>query len=113
MKAARGVGGGGGKRKADAVEKKVKSEPAAKKGKGKKKVKVEEDEDEEEEEEMGGGGGGGSVLEDLAELISMGKLAKMTVPQLKELCKERGLPVSGKKGDLIDRLKMDVEEDDR
>jgi len=112
MKAARGVGGGGGKRKADALEKKVKSEPAAKKGKGKKKVKVEEDEDEEEEEEMGGGGGGGSVLEDLAELISMGKLAKMTVPQLKELCKERVLPVSGKKGDLIDRLKMDVEEDD-
>ncbi len=58
-----------------------------------------------------GGGGGGSVQEDLEELISMGKLAKMTVPELKESCKERGLPVSGKKGDLIDRLQMDVEAD--
>lgn len=107
VKGVRG-GGGGGKRKADAVEK-VKSEPAAKKGgKGKKKGKVEEDE---EEEEMGGGGGS-SVQEDLAELISMGKLAKMTVPQLKELCKERGLSVSGMKGDLVDRLQMDVEAED-
>lgn len=106
VKAARG--GGGAKRKADAVEK-VKSEPAAKKGKGKKKVKLEEDE--EEEQEMGGGSGG-SVQEDLAEMTSMGKLAKMTVPELKEMCRLRALPVGGTKGNLIDRLKMEVEAED-
>jgi len=30
---------------------------------------------------------------------------KMTVAELKELCKEKGLPVGGKKADLITRLK--------
>jgi hypothetical protein len=42
----------------------------------------------------------------------MGKLAKMTAPQLKEICRARGLPVSGKKGDIIDRLQMDLEAED-
>ena len=36
----------------------------------------------------------------------------MTVAQLKELLKEQGLPVSGKKADLIERLAGAVEEDD-
>ena len=31
-------------------------------------------------------------------------LAKLTVPKLKELLRERSLPVSGKKQELIDRL---------
>lgn len=110
VKGARGGGGAGGaKRKAAAaVEKKVKSSPPAKKSKGKKKVKVEEeDEDEDEDDEEGGGAG-----HDLESLIATGKLSKLTVSDLKELCRVRGLPVSGKKGDLIDRLKMDVEEVD-
>ena len=36
----------------------------------------------------------------------------MTVAQLKELLKEQGLPVSGKKADLIERLAGAVDEDD-
>ena len=36
----------------------------------------------------------------------------MTVAQLKELLKEQGLPVSGKKADLIERLAGAAEEDD-
>ena len=36
----------------------------------------------------------------------------MTVAELKELLKEQGLPVSGKKADLIERLAGAVEEDD-
>ena len=36
----------------------------------------------------------------------------MTVAQLKELLKEQGLPVSGKKADLIERLVGAAEEDD-
>ena len=35
----------------------------------------------------------------------------MTVAQLKELLKEQGLPVSGKKADLIERLAGAVEEE--
>jgi len=29
----------------------------------------------------------------------------MTVPQLKQRCKDEGLPVSGRKSDLIERLR--------
>ena len=36
----------------------------------------------------------------------------MTVAELKELLKEQGLPVSGKKADLIERLAGAVEQDD-
>ena len=36
----------------------------------------------------------------------------MTVAQLKDLLKEQGLPVSGKKADLIERLAGAAEEDD-
>ena len=36
----------------------------------------------------------------------------MTVAQLKELLKEQGLPVSGKKADLIERLAGAVEEEE-
>ena len=36
----------------------------------------------------------------------------MTVAELKELLKEQGLPVSGKKADLIERLVGAAEEDD-
>ena len=36
----------------------------------------------------------------------------MTVAELKELLKEQGLPVSGKKADLIERLVDAAEEDD-
>jgi 3-deoxy-D-arabino-heptulosonate 7-phosphate (DAHP) synthase len=35
---------------------------------------------------------------------SNGDLNKNTVPQLKEMLRKRGLKVSGKKGELIDRL---------
>ena len=33
----------------------------------------------------------------------------MTVPQLKDALKEKGLPVGGKKAELIDRLKGGTE----
>ena len=36
----------------------------------------------------------------------------MTVAQLKDLLKEQGLPVSGKKADLIERLAGAAEEED-
>ena len=36
----------------------------------------------------------------------------MTVAELKELLKEQGLPVSGKKADLIERLVGAAEQDD-
>ena len=36
----------------------------------------------------------------------------MTVAELKELLKEQGLPVSGKKADLIERLAGAAEQDD-
>ncbi|KAM3573180.1 hypothetical protein VYU27_004854 [Nannochloropsis oceanica] len=89
--------GRGRKRKADAVTKTVKGKLVA------EKVSKAEDED----DEKIGGGGDRSVKD-----LSMGKLAKLTVPQLKEICRARGLPVSGKKGDIIDRLQMDLETDD-
>tara|TARA_R100001510_G_C7546860_1_gene132165 strand:+ start:59 stop:550 length:492 start_codon:yes stop_codon:yes gene_type:complete len=38
-------------------------------------------------------------------LYASNLLARMTVPQLKAHCKERGLKVGGKKADLISRLK--------
>ncbi len=42
----------------------------------------------------------------------MSELSNLTVAELKELLKEAGLPVSGKKADLIARLEeADVEED--
>ena len=34
----------------------------------------------------------------------MSDYEKMTVAELKEILKEKGLPVSGKKADLIERL---------
>ena len=40
----------------------------------------------------------------------MSDYEKMTVAQLKELLKEAGLPVSGKKADLITRLEENLEE---
>ena len=40
----------------------------------------------------------------------MSDYEKMTVAQLKELLKEAGLPVSGKKADLITRLEENMEE---
>lgn len=39
------------------------------------------------------------------ELYASNLLSRMTVPQLKAHCKERGLKVGGKKADLISRLK--------
>ena len=39
-------------------------------------------------------------------LYAKGLLWRMTVPQLKAECKERGLKVGGKKADLITRLKQ-------
>ena len=42
----------------------------------------------------------------------MSELSDLTVAELKELLKEAGLPVSGKKADLIARLEeADIEED--
>jgi len=46
----------------------------------------------------GGGGGGGGGQE------SEANLAALTVPVLKERLKEMGLPVSGKKAELIQRI---------
>ncbi|MDE0574156.1 MAG: SAP domain-containing protein, partial [Candidatus Poseidoniales archaeon] len=42
----------------------------------------------------------------------MSELSDLTVAQLKELLKEAGLPVSGKKADLIVRLEEAEEHDD-
>ena len=42
----------------------------------------------------------------------MSELSDLTVAQLKELLKEAGLPVSGKKADLIARLEEAEEHDD-
>ncbi len=81
----------------------AKSAPAKKKVKaeGKEKKKKKKAGSDDEDEDMGGGGGGGG--EDLQ---------KMTVAELKQLCRDRHLPVSGKKGDLIERLEMDSAIDD-
>ena len=43
-------------------------------------------------------------------LFSAEGFARMTVPQLKEECKSKGIPVSGKKSDLIARLQGGVVE---
>ena len=51
-----------------------------------------DDNDEEEDSAAGG------------EMLSPDDLAKLTVPILKEMLKERGLKVSGKKAELVDRL---------
>ena len=52
------------------------------------------DGDDDDEEDSAAGG----------ETLSQDDLAKLTVPILKEMLKERGLKVSGKKAELIDRL---------
>lgn len=38
------------------------------------------------------------------EILSEDDLTKLTVPILKEMLKERGLKVSGKKAELVERL---------
>ena len=52
------------------------------------------DGDDDDEEDSAAGG----------ETLSQDDLAKLTVPILKEMLKERGLKVSGKKAELVDRL---------
>ena len=49
---------------------------------------------------MGGGGGGRGIAKGSAE----GELESMTVVQLKEMCKELRVPVSGRKAELIQRI---------
>ena len=48
----------------------------------------------------GGGGGGRGIAKGSAE----GELESMTVVQLKEMCKELRVPVSGRKAELIQRI---------
>jgi hypothetical protein len=44
------------------------------------------------------------AVEPVQAKLDQGALSSMTVPQLKDMLKEKGLPVSGKKAELIDRL---------
>jgi hypothetical protein len=37
-------------------------------------------------------------------LASAGQLGKLTVPELKDACRGLGIKLTGKKGDLVDRL---------
>ena len=101
-----GSGGGGGKKKA--------KKPAAK-----KKARAADDEDMEEDEwgEKAGGGGGGDgdgdevdTMEAVRELIETGGINKLKVDEIKGYCRALGVGVTGKKADLIDRLKQVVEE---
>ena len=59
-------------------------------------VTAEEEEDDEEEEE--------EAVEPVQAALDEADLSSMTVPELKELLKEKGLKVSGKKAELIERL---------
>lgn len=49
--------------------------------------------------------------EDDAELVGA-DLRELTVPQLRELCDERGLPRSGNKGELIERLQAPADNEE-
>eukprot|EP00984_Skeletonema_dohrnii_P019969 scaffold9657_cov94-Skeletonema_dohrnii-CCMP3373.AAC.1 len=59
-------------------------------------VTAEEEEDDEEEEE--------EAVVPVQAALDEADLSSMTVPELKELLKEKGLKVSGKKAELIERL---------
>lgn len=108
MKAAAG-GGGKKKRKVeeDAEEEDEWGDGAAAEGKGKKNAKkgggkkrnaaADEEEDGGDEEE-------GDTVDAVRAQIADGSIHGLTVPELKVLCRKLGLPVSGKKADLVTRL---------
>jgi len=54
--------------------------------------------------EAGEGGGAGFSEQEIAGWVQTGQLAGLTVAQLKAICKELGLPVSGVKGELVNRI---------
>ena len=66
----------------------------------------EEEEGEEDVDEMSFDDniGGDETAESDGEILSEDDLTKLTVPILKEMLKERGLKVSGKKAELVERL---------
>lgn len=43
-------------------------------------------------------------MAELRAMVAQGKLAKLTVPELKEACRCLGLTVGGKKDDLVARV---------
>lgn len=47
-------------------------------------------------------------LDEYRDMIANGSLDKLTIPKLKEICGALGLPVSGTKGVLLDRIKGKV-----
>jgi ATP-dependent DNA helicase 2 subunit 1 len=47
--------------------------------------------------------------DDLKKLVKRGDLGKRTIPELKELLKNKGMSNNGKKTDLIDRIEAWVE----
>eukprot|EP00164_Ancoracysta_twista_P002354 GFYU01003113.1.p1 GENE.GFYU01003113.1~~GFYU01003113.1.p1 ORF type:complete len:619 (+),score=198.99 GFYU01003113.1:106-1962(+) len=51
----------------------------------------------------------GGAERDWNELVDSGKLAKCTIPDLKEYCTKNRLPTSGKKADLVERVEEHVE----
>lgn len=51
-----------------------------------------------------GDGGAGFSEQEIAGWAQTGQLAGLTVAQLKAICKELGLPVSGVKGELVNRI---------
>jgi ATP-dependent DNA helicase 2 subunit 1 len=52
---------------------------------------------------------GDMSADDLKKLVKRGDLGKRTIPELKELLKNKGMSNSGKKTDLIDRIEAWVE----
>jgi ATP-dependent DNA helicase 2 subunit 1 len=52
---------------------------------------------------------GGLSTKELKAIIVAGNLGKYTVPELKELLTAKGLSISGKKADLVERVEQWVE----
>jgi ATP-dependent DNA helicase 2 subunit 1 len=53
---------------------------------------------------------GDMSTDDLKKLVKRGDLGKRTIPELKELLKNKGMSTSGKKTDLVDRIEAWVED---
>ncbi len=67
-------------------------------------VEEEEDDDDEDEDIDNEVAAEEEAVEPVQAALDEADLSSMTVPQLKELLKEKGLPVSGRKAELIERL---------
>lgn len=52
--------------------------------------------------------GGGAGEKDWKNLVATGKIQKLTIPDLKDYCRLKGLPVGGKKADLVERVTKHV-----